>query len=112
MKDKIHIKRANQKGFKLTRTLTEYVSPEDIQERIKKVEGDIEAYTDAQENLIKNKDEILKKNSEKIDKDIEAYGKAIENLKGNLRALKDAVVLGEGKSESEQKGDSYVGVVE
>lgn len=111
MKDKIHIKKAS-KGYKLTRTLTEYVDINNLQERIKKVEGDIEAYEDARENLIVNKEEILKKNSEKIDKDIEAYGKAIENLKGNLRALKDAVVLGEGRAESEQKGDSFVGVVE
>lgn len=109
MKDTIHIKQQGE-GFNLTRTLSEDINLEDLNERILKVEHDIEAYTDARNNLIENKEEILAKNSEKIDKDIEAYGLALVNLQSNLDALKDAIVLGEGSATSIQEGDTQKGV--
>lgn len=111
MKDSILIKK-NSNGFKITRTLSEDVSQKELAERITKVEGEIEAYTDAMENLVENKEEILRKNSEKIDNDIKAYEKAIDNLKANLQALKDAQVLGQGKASSTIKGDTFKGAVE
>lgn len=111
MKDSILVKKTG-KGFKITRTLSEDVDANDLAERIKKIEGEIEAYTDAKENLEINKEEILKKNAEKIDNDIKAYGKAIENLNGNLQALKDATVLGQGKATAVIKGDTLQGAVE
>jgi chromosome segregation ATPase len=109
MKDSILVKK-NSKGYKLTRTLSEDIDQKQLEERIKKVEGEIEAYTDTRDNLLENKEEILKQQSEKIDKDIKAYGKAIENLNGNLQALKDAMVLGQGKATSVQTGDTSKGV--
>lgn len=111
MKDSILVKKTG-KGYKITRTLSEDVDHKDLAERIKKIEGEIEAYTDAKENLEINKEEILKKNAEKIDNDIKAYGKAIDNLKANLQALKDATVLGQGKASSIIKGDTLQGAVE
>lgn len=111
MKDSILIKKTS-KGYKITRTLSEDVDAKNLAERIKKIESEIEAYTDAMENLIENKEEILRQNSEKIDKDIKAYRKAIENLKGNLKALKDATVLGQGKASTTIKGDTIQGAVE
>ena len=111
MKDAILIKKTRS-GYKITRTLSEEVDYNNLEERIKKLEGEIEAYTDAFENLVVNKKEILAKNAEKIDNDIRAYGKAIENLKANLQALKDASELGEGKAESFIKGDTLQGAVE
>jgi ElaB/YqjD/DUF883 family membrane-anchored ribosome-binding protein len=109
MKDTILIKK-NSKGFKLTRTLTEDIDSKNLDERIKKVELEIETYTDTVENLMANKEEILKQQSEKIDNDIKAYSKALENLKGNLQAMKDALVLGQGKATSIQSGDTHEGV--
>jgi DNA repair exonuclease SbcCD ATPase subunit len=109
MKDTILVKK-NSKGYKLTRTLTEDIDQKNLEERIKKVEGEIEAYTDTVENLETNKEEILKQQSEKIDNDIKAYRNALENLNGNLQALKDAMVLGQGKATSIQKGDTHKGV--
>lgn len=109
MKDTILVKKTG-KGYKLTRTLTEDVDQKNLEERISKVEAEIEAYTDTIENLTENKEEILKQQSEKIDNDIKAYSKALENLKGNLQALKDAMVLGQGKATSIQKGDTHEGV--
>ena len=111
MKDTIYVKKTG-KGYKITRTLSEDIDALNLAERIKKIEGEIEAYTDAMENLIENKDEILAKNSEKIDNDIKAYAKAIENLNGNLQALKDASVLGQGKASTVVKGNTVQGVVE
>lgn len=111
MKDSILIKKTGQ-GYKLTRTISETVDEKDLAERILKVEHDIEAYTDTRDNLVNNKEEILKNNAEKIDKDIEAYGKALINLNNNLQALKDAKVLGQGKASSIQNGNTYEGVVE
>ena len=111
MKDSILVKKTG-KGYKITRTLAEDISQADLAARIKKIQGDIEAYTDAKENLELNKEEILKKNSEKIDNDIKAYAKAIDGLNDNLKALKDAMVLGQGKASTVIKGDTIQGAVE
>lgn len=111
MKDVIVIEKCSD-GFTITRTLAEDVTKKELNERIKKVEGEIEAYTDAMENLIENKEEILRNNSEKIDNDIKAYDKAIENLKANLVALNDALKTGKGEASSEVKGDTSTGAVE
>lgn len=109
MKDTVLVKK-NSKGYKLTRTLAEDITQADLDERIKKLEQELEAYTDTRDNLVDNKEEILKQQSEKIDKDIKAYSNAIKNLEGNLQALKDAMVLGQGKATSIQKGDTHEGV--
>lgn len=111
MKDSILIKKTN-KGYRLTRTLSEDISEQDLVERIKKVEGDIEAYTDAYENLTTNKEELLKQQSEKIDKDAKAFDRQLDILKSNLQALKDATVLGQGKASTLVEGDTNRGVVE
>jgi succinylglutamate desuccinylase len=111
MKDSILIKKTG-KGYKLTRTLSEDIDQKDLDERIKKVEADIEAYTDAYENLTTNKEEILKKQSEKIDKDAQAFARQIDILKANLQALKDGMVLGQGKASSIVKGNTDKGAVE
>lgn len=111
MKDSILVKKTKS-GYKITRTLSEEIDVTSYTERIKKLEGEIEAYTDAMENLVENKEEILKKNSEKIDNDIKAYAKAIHNLTENVKALKDAYVLGTGKTTTNIKGDTIQGVVE
>jgi esterase/lipase len=111
MKDSILVKKTG-KGYKMTRTLSEDMTQEQIYERIKKMEGELEAYTDTRDNLVENKEEILRKNSEKIDNDVKAYNKAIINLGANIQALKDAVTLGQGKASSVIKGDTVQGAVE
>lgn len=111
MKDTILIKKTG-KGYKLTRTLSEDIDLKALQERIKKVEGDIEAYEDAYENLTVNKAEILSRQADKIDADAKAYARQLDILKANLQALKDAMVLGQGKASTIVKGDTGQGVVE
>ena len=112
MKDSILIKR-NGKGYTLTRTLSEGgLTDKDIHERIKSMEANIEAYTDTKEHLEKNKETILKEQAEKIDNDIKEYGRAIKNLEDNIKALKDGLVLGQGKNSIETKGDTVRGVVQ
>ena len=109
MKDSILVKK-NAKGYKLTRTLSEEIDEAQLQERIQKIEGEIEAYTDTMANLVENKEDILKQQSEKIDNDVQAYATALLNLNVNLQALKDALVLGQGKATSIQTGDTNKGV--
>ena len=112
MKDTVHIKKKKD-GFSITRSLEESgLTLEQVNERIKAMEGDIEAYTDAKENLELNKDKILKENADKIDKNIVDYAKAIENLQGNIQAIKSAVALGEGKNSIITKGDTVQGVIQ